>query len=88
MKECIEREAALEAVDNADVMCDIHPDAYRVLRRYIKRIPAADVRPVVHGTVILKEDGRAHCSHCDCSVNSHTWNYCPNCGARMDGEGE
>lgn len=47
MAEYIEREAALEAVDNADVMCDIHPDAYRVLRRYIERIPVADVWPVV-----------------------------------------
>ena len=51
MKEYIEREAELKEVDNADVMCDIPPDAYRVLRRYIERIPAADVVPVVRGEV-------------------------------------
>ena len=42
-KEYIEREAALEEIINADVMCNIPADAYRVLRRYIERIPAADV---------------------------------------------
>lgn len=50
----------------------------------IRSIPIADVAPVRHGTAILKEDGRAHCSQCDCPVNSRTWNYCPNCGARLD----
>lgn len=47
MAEYIEREAALTEIENADVMCDIPADAYRVLRRYVDRIPAADVVPVV-----------------------------------------
>lgn len=59
----------------------------------VRSMPAADVVPVVHGhwinpTVI---DGRAfnipHCSICNevpCGVDEHT-NYCPNCGAKMEG---
>ena len=54
----------------------------------IKEIPAADVAPVVHG--------RWECG-CQCSVcgdrhgpyNSRHrpyYNYCPNCGAKMDEE--
>ena len=47
MDEYIEREAAIKAAEDADVMCDIPADAYRVLMRYIERIQAADVVPVV-----------------------------------------
>lgn len=59
-------------------------------------LPTVDAEPVKHGhwikpTVI---DGRAfnipHCSVCNevpCGVDEHT-NYCPNCGAKMDGVSE
>lgn len=58
--------------------------------------PAADVAPVVHGRWINKTDiNRALVEQrVDCSVCGHifwhtsalSYNYCPNCGARMDGE--
>lgn len=57
----------------------------------IKRVPIADVVPVVHGRWI--HDGRrvkngidwCHCSECGKSdtLGART-NYCPNCGAKMD----
>ena len=50
--------------------------------------PDADVVPVRHGRWILKDDGRAHCSECDTAGNSYVWHFCPNCGARMDGDEE
>ena len=59
--------------------------------RRLLSIPAADVAPVRHGWWIEKEKytfGVMYdCSICDNRIldNGHSWNYCPNCGARMDG---
>lgn len=51
--------------------------------------PAADVAPVVHGRKI--EDGDIGCFWL-CSLCGECLpygaNYCPNCGARMEGVGE
>ena len=67
----------------------------------INRVPAADVVPVKHGRWIGDYDGYADgfpvydmwsCSVCgwDCDGvdEEPTWIYYPNCGARMDGDGE
>ena len=56
--------------------------------------PAADVAPVVHGRWVEKEKytfGIMYdCSLCENRIldNGHPWNYCPNCGAKMDLEEE
>lgn len=51
---------------------------------------AANVAPVVHGRWIEQEKYTFGVMY-DCSIcgdrildNGHSWNYCPNCGARMD----
>ena len=53
--------------------------------------PAADVAPVVHGEWMLKETiirspfaKNAYCSVCY-EETICQYNYCPNCGAKMDG---
>lgn len=59
----------------------------------IAEIPAADVAPVVHGEWVVCGDGEDvpwMCSHCG-KTTAHKYKtmygkYCPNCGARMDGE--
>lgn len=57
----------------------------------IATIPAADVRPVVRGTWKPHKTKTGKnwwkCSACD-YVSEHKahHNYCPNCGARMEGE--
>lgn len=58
--------------------------------RHIDAMPTADVQEVKHG----KWDGNGYlknCSLCGTVVNFNEvsnwlYNYCPNCGARMDGE--
>ena len=63
-------------------------------KRAIRTIPAGtiiDVAPVVHGRWIEKEKytfGVMYdCSICDNRIldTGHSWNYCPACGAKMDG---
>ena len=55
----------------------------------IAEIPAADVTPVVHGR--WGNNGIPGSMLCGCSVCGFTCGassffYCPNCGAKMDGE--
>lgn len=60
----------------------------------IWKAPAADVAPVVHGEWLLRHIGAGHyweCSVCHTNpciyVTEHT-KFCPNCGARMDGDSD
>ena len=62
----------------------------------IWKAPAADVAPVVHGRWVkhTKMHGFVYCSACkDVYLDEEwlkdgKWGYCPNCGARMDGEAD
>lgn len=50
------------------------------------QFPAADVAPVVHGRWVFGGDGCVICSKCnEEESNDNHRNYCPNCGAKMDG---
>lgn len=64
---------------------------------YIERLPAADVAPVVHEKWLLDRWPRwphRECSRCKImiprtkEVADQYWQYCPNCGAKMDGGNE
>lgn len=51
--------------------------------------PAADVAPVVHG-LWVEHLNEMECSVCKrqwnyCDNDTNTFNFCPNCGAKMDG---
>lgn len=57
---------------------------------YAENLQAADVAPVRHGRWI-ENDKYAFGTFYDCSIcgnrildTGHSWNYCPNCGAKMD----
>ena len=58
----------------------------------VEDFPAADVQPVEHGEwsqiKMLQDDYKAkECSACKATFwDLYHWNYCPNCGAKMDGE--
>ena len=62
--------------------------AAKVLRE-VSDAPAADVAPVVHGRWVFGGDGCVICSKCnEEESNDNHRNFCPNCGAKMDGGAE
>ena len=87
MPEYIEREALLEKAQNERIRL-----GYDIVSvRDIESMPAEDVTPVRHGRWIEQEKytfGTMYdCSICGTRIldNGHSWNYCPNCGSKMDG---
>ena len=58
------------------------------LASVVRKAPTVDAVEVVHGRWIQSEPGYRLCSHCmaDVAIYSGHRNYCPNCGAKMDGE--
>ena len=96
MAEYIEREAALalvrpDAPEDKKAAVTI-ATAKKLVRSIVRRTPAADVAPVVHG----RWDGD-NCTVCklpwnyNMTQNADDWgyfdpmpDYCPNCGAKMD----
>ena len=90
MAEYIEREALLELYDMGEEL-EEYAEVLRVpipvIRQNIKDIPAADVVSVVHGRWIRRANEKK-CSVCGFIYysNNDEWSWCPNCGARMDGE--
>ena len=98
MAEYIKREAAIKAIEKADytaIADDADSCKTDYLREIIESVPATDVVPVVHGRWDeskehfylnngCKEWINFYCSECDAPNNSPT-DYCPNCGAKMDG---
>ena len=99
MAEYIEREALLKNARSVLEFRKQHnmdaKEIYSVIS-WLKWVPAADVAPVVHGRWIKNEKASENhveaiyvCSACQ---NWEAWgetektNYCPNCGARMDGK--
>ena len=60
--------------------------AFDTLASMVNDAPAADVAPVKHG----KWEGEDPITNFVCSVcgslEEYDTNYCPNCGARMDGD--
>ena len=58
-------------------------------KRAIKKIPKGiivDVAPVRHGRWIDAREycGDYLCSNCEALYGTNKFNYCPNCGAKMD----
>lgn len=64
--------------------CD-HGENYRPAYCKLKK---ADVAPVVRGKWVISSDGYyPYCSECKNEPkHGEKTNYCPRCGARMDGE--
>ena len=54
----------------------------------VDKIPSADVAPVRHGRWEVKVGmnffKERNCPVCKKRIESNFWNFCPNCGAKMD----
>ena len=99
-KTYIEREAVLEYIDKSIPRMKRskggkHPISIEAVRDFIATFDTADVVPVEHG--YWKESANLDecfwiCSECRfCSVAlaaPNLYQYCPNCGARMDGDAD
>ena len=94
MAEYIEREAAVKVAEKYGLANGSafgrHTGLADCIASEIADIPAADVAPVVHGRWVEKEKytfGIMYdCSLCENRIldNGHPWNYCPNCGSKMN----
>lgn len=81
MTEYVEREAAIEAAKHAWAK-GLEPS------QYMEIIPATNVAPVRHGRWVPFHSEVAgdiqYCSACEIGFGAKT-DYCPHCGAKMDG---
>ena len=81
MTEYIERETAIKRV--METKWESGSDGAAAME-IVAATPTADVAPVVHGHRVDDGGFYARCSQCD-GVLPLCANYCPNCGAKMDG---
>lgn len=91
MPEYIERERLLRRF-NVDDMMNVNGTLISLndARNVISNFPASDVAPIAHGEWLDRKGGFfdfAVCSNCkeDYPLGGETINYCPYCGAKMDG---
>ena len=91
MADFIDREAVLTKIHQ---YTRHHWPTVSYVESIIKEQPAADVAPVVHGRWIEDHD-YLKCPECGVMVkwdftffDIGNWNYCPNCGSKMDSKEE
>lgn len=82
MSDYISRDAAKQIlsrllVKNADCACNL-----------VDCVLPADVEPVRHGMWKRYSTTMMECSLCGKHTARHKFNYCPNCGAKMDLEAD
>lgn len=93
MAEYIDRETLMRDIDETVIFSGRDgrisaemSGANKVIDR-IKTCAVADVAPVVHGKVTHVTTDMPYCEYGTCNVCGayiQAWNYCPNCGAKMD----
>ena len=98
MSEYIDRESVLDALsvfNDYDNGNEHFLYGIETARELVESIRAADAQTVKHGRWITEyePDGKPYCFHCsvcdsDFNIvrNEIAYDYCPDCGAKMDGE--
>lgn len=87
----ISRKVLLEELDECEklvrkLMANVDDEAeinvtLSAVRKFVNNRPAVDAEPVRHG----RWEHGMQCPFCK-QIDTTKPNYCPNCGARMDGE--
>lgn len=92
MDKYIERRTAIVKLTALEV---IKPNATMTdAKRLLADMPATDVAPVVHGRWKWETGDIYRCTNCNGKahvkevMNRPAWDFCPNCGVRMDGDGD
>lgn len=93
MAEYIDRTAlGIGYADPKAFIIPAHAEGWNTAIQIINEAPTADVAPVVHGHWIRQDESftRFKCSNPECGIENCSGfeNYCPNCGAKMDGGGD
>ena len=90
MSDLISREALGVGRCNPDVMLDpAYAAGWNGLMNIINNAPAVDAAPVVHGRWIdngIKDSMLSKCTACGFLCGAYSFNFCPHCGAKMDGK--
>lgn len=96
MAECIERNELIKRLETSINSWgrDCNSNAPTMVRAYqdvlyrVKNIPAADVVEVVHSKWIKRNNERRCpiCQYFYMTNGTTVYNFCPMCGAKMDGE--
>lgn len=93
----VSRAAALEALGECPYNWNDWPeeiqavDDWKSYKEEIENLPAVDAVPVVHGRWVYEHSDPIMllCSVCGYRVfRYNNTRYCPNCGARMDGDND
>ena len=80
---------AIDAID--DWEGGWNPNREVVIKKYFEELPAVDAAPVVHGRWVYEHGDPVMmpCSVCGYQIfRYNNTRYCPNCGARMDGDSD
>ena len=94
MAKYIDLEAALREIERRERLMVVDKTiSVDALKRFILNRPAADVAPVVHGRWVHEHISEGYawvmCSECEAVIHkiliNKRLNYCPVCGAKMDG---
>ncbi len=78
----------IDAVKTAEIISEHLGISLADLCDVFAAIPTEDVMPIVHGKWDICSNGYyPYCSICRCEPEGKKLTkYCPNCGAKMDGE--
>ena len=72
---------------SANCIVELNRLALEIIKRQQAEQPSADVAPVRHGHWIECNYGLTfECSECKYPTEYNLTDYCPNCGAKMDGD--
>lgn len=102
MNEYISKEKAIELIQPRVKPSTVYGEGYLQAIEHtsdmIALMPAADVQPVIHAywielpKALNSNENPCKCSNCDHILSFMNYypksKYCPNCGARMDGDKE